>query len=153
MNKQAKEVSQWQHPSGIVESSATMTERQQMQAGKATRTRSLASLMSALDVLRAESGSPDIQAQTIQCFLAVALRSEVPMSQIQEAIGMSQASVSRNVARLGRGLSPKEAGLGWVESFEDPWNRRTRIVRVTARGRVVADRVAEAAAKYVGGQA
>ena len=48
------------------------------------------------------------------------------------------------VARLAQGESLDRPGLAWVENFEDPAWRRRKLVRLTARGRVVAERVIKA---------
>ena len=72
--------------------------------------------------------------QQLSILLYVAQFSEVPMSDLIRAAGVEQASVSRNVAILGQGLSPREKGYGLIEAYEDPEYRRRKLVKLTARG-------------------
>lgn len=62
---------------------------------------------------------------------------------LERYTGMKKSSNSRNIARLGAGEKPaEERGPGWVEAFEDPNNRRTKLVRLTPLGRHVLEKTA-----------
>lgn len=80
--------------------------------------------------------------QTLQIFVVICLHGgEVPMQEIQRVTGLAQSAVSRNVAKLGSGLTAEEVGAGLIEAFEDPAWRRRKIVRLTALGRKVAEQL------------
>lgn len=56
--------------------------------------------------------------------------------------GVKGSSNSRNISKLGRGeLAWANDGPGWVESFEDPMNRRLKMVRLTPKGHVLIEEV------------
>lgn len=80
----------------------------------------------------------DLGSQTILTLLAVAQAGNggLPQSQLVPLTGMTMAGVSRNVTRLSCGSS-REEGWGWVESREDPMNRRYKIVTLTYKGKKV----------------
>ena len=77
-----------------------------------------------------------MQAQSIAVFLKVA-KHPVPikMAEIAEELGLSQSTVSRNVAYLGDWNRHKTRGHGLLEAYEDPMERRRKLVRLTAKGR------------------
>lgn len=78
--------------------------------------------------------------QTAHTFLVVAMQGgECPMQEIEKQLDMGQATVSRNVAKLGDGLSPDEPGMRLIEAYEDPFWRRRKIVRLTEKGKRFAD--------------
>jgi DNA-binding MarR family transcriptional regulator len=81
--------------------------------------------------------APELQAQQILTILAVADRSEIPMADLEKLTGVGQSSVSRNVAKLGQGTSPREPGYGLLEAYEDPEDRRRKLVRLTTRGKAL----------------
>jgi DNA-binding MarR family transcriptional regulator len=78
----------------------------------------------------------EIQAQSMAVLLKVA-KHPVPikMAEIAEELGLSQSTVSRNVAYLGDWNRHKTKGHQMVEAFEDPMERRRKLVRLTAKGK------------------
>lgn len=84
---------------------------------------------------------PEIQAQQVICFLSVATQPDISMGALTRAMGTSGAACSRSIARLGIGESPDSPGLGLVEAFEDPWCRRRKQVRLTPKGKALAQRL------------
>ena len=90
--------------------------------------------------------SPRIHSQTISVFLYVAInegKQGVPMTSIENFTKLSQSSVSRNVALLSKwsGIADKDKkirkpGLNFVETFEDPMEKRRKLVRLTTKGKV-----------------
>lgn len=78
----------------------------------------------------------EIQAQSMAVLLKVA-KHPVPikMAEIAEELGLSQSTVSRNVAYLGDWNRHKTKGHELVEAFEDPMERRRKLVRLTAKGK------------------
>jgi DNA-binding MarR family transcriptional regulator len=80
----------------------------------------------------------EMQAQSIAVLLKVA-KHPVPikMSEIATELGLSQSTVSRNVAYLGDWNRRKEEGHKLLEAYEDPMERRRKLVRLTAKGKRV----------------
>ena len=78
----------------------------------------------------------EMQAQAIAVLLKVA-KNPLPlkMAEIAEELGLSQSTISRNVAYLGDWNRRKEAGHKLVEAYEDPAERRRKLVRLTAKGK------------------
>jgi len=78
----------------------------------------------------------EMQAQAMAVLLKVA-KSRLPlrMADIAEELGLSQSTISRNVAYLGDWNRRREAGHKLVEAYEDPAERRRKLVRLTAKGR------------------
>lgn len=94
----------------------------------------LAVIESVVSTLQTELGNTELQAQTILTLLTIMRRKEMPMSDLEKVVGVSQAAISRNISRLSRGLPPAFAGPGVIEAFEDPYYRKRKIVQLTAKG-------------------
>lgn len=78
---------------------------------------------------------------TIVILAEVARKAEgIGMQDLMAATGHSSSTVSRNVELLGSG-SISRRGAGLVETFDDPEYRKRKMVRLTARGRVVLDKI------------
>ena len=122
-----------------------MTEATQQHRSAST----LGQVVAVLSKLQEETGNPTMPLQQVRTFLHVALHGEVPQASLEEATGVEQSSVSRNVALLGPGLSPAEPGYGLIESLPDPWNRKRNLVRLTQRGKALAWDIQQAAALHV----
>ena len=77
----------------------------------------------------------EIQTQTVAVFLTVA-KHPVPikMQEIADELGLAQSSVSRNVAWLGSWSRHHKKGQELVEAYEDPMERRRKLVRLTEKG-------------------
>ena len=78
----------------------------------------------------------EMQAQAMAVLLKVA-KSPLPlkMHDIAVELGLSQSTISRNVAYLGDWNRRKEAGHKLLEAYEDPAERRRKLVRLTAKGK------------------
>ena len=75
-----------------------------------------------------------MQAQTILVFLLVCEFSPCRMASIRKMANISQASVSRNCASLGRIHRRGEPGFGLVDTEEDPMDRKHKFVQLTQKG-------------------
>jgi DNA-binding MarR family transcriptional regulator len=96
-------------------------------------------LVGVMNTLRDTTNDPELPSQMIVLILTLATRSEPPgVLELAKIIGMSQASASRCVTVLGRGLRGKP-GLGLVEAVEDPTNYSRKLVRLTAKGNRLVD--------------
>jgi DNA-binding MarR family transcriptional regulator len=97
--------------------------------------------MCALEVFWKHTGSTDTPLSQVLTFLNVAFRGEMAMADLATQTGVVLSSVSRNVAKIGPGANPSEPGLGLVEAFEDPWNRKRKLVRLSNKGKKLAERI------------
>ena len=119
-----------------------------------TETASPARVLSAsgafIEALARATERPNIEAQQQLLLLALyGAPSGISQQDLPKYTGVQKSSNSRNIARLGDGERPLiERGPGWVESFEDPADRRNKLVRLTPRGRALLERVAEEVAPY-----
>lgn len=92
----------------------------------------VASLLSALAKL---SGDSTMGIQQVLLLLALYTYGQLSQQQLETYTGVTRSSNSRNIAKLGPGEKPwLSKGPGWVESYEDPMNRRTKMVRLTPTG-------------------
>lgn len=78
----------------------------------------------------------EIQAQTIQTLLAVAMhnKKEMPMGDLAKLLGLSQASVSRNVSSFMKVDRHRNKGPNLMDTREDPMERRRKLVSLTNKG-------------------
>ena len=78
----------------------------------------------------------EMQAQCIATFLYVA-SSGLPlkMQDIADNLGLAQSSISRNVANLSDWTRHHKKGHGLLEAYEDPMERRRKLVKLTTKGK------------------
>lgn len=62
----------------------------------------------------------------------------ISMGELANKSGMSQAATSRNVDTICKGFRHGGVGYGLAEAFEDPLNRRQKLIKLTHRGKLVA---------------
>ena len=80
-----------------------------------------------------------MESQTIAVFFYVCLyggADGVSMQTISEKLDLAQSTVSRNCYKLGD-RTRDGIGIGLLQSFEDPEERRRKLVRISAKGRRV----------------
>lgn len=95
----------------------------------------MAAMLDAIQVFRQVDS--EIQAQTVAILLYIAVkRKPVLMQELSDALGISQASVSRNVAVWSNLHWKQKPGHNLVESWENPENRRQKFVDLTQKGRL-----------------
>jgi len=97
-------------------------------------TATLNTTLAVLKAFREFTGNPDMPAQQVAIVCYVALNPEQTQGQIAEGTGVSQSSVSRNCARLGRGIAWDARGADLVTVEEYLYDRRLRAVKLTQRG-------------------
>lgn len=98
--------------------------------------------MKTMDVIRGDA--VDMPIQQVQTFLAVALQPGITAADLATEVGMSQSSVSRNTAALGKWHRLGVPGFDYVEAIEDPRERRRKIHYLTIKGRKVASNALKA---------
>jgi DNA-binding MarR family transcriptional regulator len=77
---------------------------------------------------------PRMQMQTAATLLGAMEVAPCHMSSLRSIVGISQASISRNCAALGKIHRKGIPGLGLIETVEDPFNRKRKIVYLTPKG-------------------
>lgn len=81
----------------------------------------------------------DITANQILVYLTVALHhpDSIAMSDIGKALSLPQSSLSRIVASLSKYNRHHEEGLNLVLAYENPMERRAKLVQLTPSGVVL----------------
>jgi DNA-binding MarR family transcriptional regulator len=94
-----------------------------------------------------------MEVQALLTLLLIAEHGEIAMAELQQHLGLGSSAMSRNIGKLGvtgyrNGSNQKEAeGLGLVEAWENPLDRRVKLARLTPKGRAAVAR----ALKHIGG--
>lgn len=81
---------------------------------------------------------PQMPPQMAVSFLWVCIHNGITMKDLADRVGVSQSSMSRNVAALSETHRYGKAGYDLVFATEDPTERRRKIVKLTPKGRRVA---------------
>ena len=100
----------------------------------------LEGLAAAIEVFRKLDA--EMPAQTMLTFLLVARNPGINVGKLVERLGIAQSSTSRNVAYLSKWRAYLEEGHDLIEAVEDPRDRRTKTVDLTAKGRRLAEKLA-----------
>lgn len=80
--------------------------------------------------------------QQVRCLFIIADSEEgMSLSDIAKKAGIGLATASRYIGALGKINRKKEEGLQLIESFEDPMERRKKVIRLTSKGRVAIRRI------------
>lgn len=75
--------------------------------------------------------------QQARCLFIVAQSQDgMSLSEIAKKAGIGLATASRYIGALGKINRHREEGLQLIESFEDPMERRKKIIRLTSKGRI-----------------
>tara|TARA_Y100001934_G_C11987645_1_gene601621 strand:+ start:124 stop:459 length:336 start_codon:yes stop_codon:yes gene_type:complete len=94
---------------------------------------------------------PRMQMQTAETLFATMEKAPCHMSALRNYVNISQASISRNCAALGRIHRKGQPGLGLIDTVEDMFDRKRKIVFLTPKGekykRLLSD--PEAAAEFL----
>ncbi len=100
-------------------------------------------LLKGQEIVAKTVGRGNIEMQTLSTFFYIAAQGkDIPMQDLEDALGVSQAAVSRNVTLLSIGGARLPAP-NLIEAFEDPEYRRRKYVRLTPKGRKLADQLAD----------
>lgn len=75
--------------------------------------------------------------QQLLCLLIIAEQKEgMSLSEVAKKAGIGLATASRYVASLGKINRHREEGLNFVEAYENPMERRQKIIRLTTKGKI-----------------
>lgn len=80
---------------------------------------------------------PEMQAHTINIFVMVCMNPGITMKDLGNRLGVSQATMSRNIAALGKVHRLNRPGYDLLQAEEDPIERRRKVVNLTAKGKRV----------------
>ena len=84
----------------------------------------------------------DMPLQQAKCLFIVSQEEEgMSLSDIAKKAGIGLATASRYISALGKLNRHRQEGLQLIESFEDPMERRKKIIRLTAKGRTTIKRI------------
>ena len=78
---------------------------------------------------------PEMQIPAMYTFLYVALNGPCNQRAVEEAVGISGASASRNISYWCVIRKRGVPGLGMLERYEDPDDRRNNVIRLTPKGK------------------
>lgn len=85
---------------------------------------------------------PDMNLQQLHCLLVIATTPDgTSLTNIASKVGITIPTASRYVSALGKIDRHHKEGLKLVEAFEDPMERRKKIIRLTAKGRAFINKV------------
>ncbi len=85
---------------------------------------------------------PEMPLQQARCLFIVAQSEEgMSLSDIAKKAGIGLATASRYIGALGKINRRREEGLKLIESFEDPMERRKKIIRLTPKGKIIIQKI------------
>ena len=87
---------------------------------------------------------PEMPLQCLMSFLYIASHDNCHKMAMEEDLEMTTATASRNTDRLSHHHRLRKPGLGLIEKYDDPTNRRRSVLRLTPRGRQFANQLREA---------
>lgn len=91
---------------------------------------------------RAAEIDPEMPLQQLHCLLVVAEAEEgTSLTDLAKKVGIGLATASRYVGALGKINRRREEGLKLIESFEDPMERRKKIIRLTKKGHITTQKL------------
>jgi DNA-binding MarR family transcriptional regulator len=78
---------------------------------------------------------PHMQLNTLRLFLCVAQRGTANQQDIEILLGLTSSGTTRNVAYWTDTKHGKGAGFSYMARTEDPRDRRSKLLRLTAEGK------------------
>jgi DNA-binding MarR family transcriptional regulator len=86
-----------------------------------------------------------ITANMIAVFCYIAARSDkvITTRDLPEVFGLPQTTVNRVIRTMADRSYTREEGFKWLRQTPDPQDERQRIVEVTPKGRMLANRIRE----------
>ena len=89
---------------------------------------------------------PNMGAQIMLVFLTIARHGTCTQRDLSLELGMTEGSASRAVAYWSDTRFDKQDGMDMIERFEDPRDRRYKMLRLNAKGRLFYEKL-----KAIGG--
>jgi DNA-binding MarR family transcriptional regulator len=111
--------------------------------------RSVAIVTTFLEALQEASGDPHMSIPQLLLLVQLHVHGQLAQQDLPKYTRVQKSANSRNVAKMGPGEKPHmKPGPGWVDSYDDPLDRRTRLCRLTPNGRALVDTAALAATRF-----
>jgi DNA-binding MarR family transcriptional regulator len=82
--------------------------------------------------------------QCVMAFMLVATEEGLNISTYAKRAGISGSLMARHLEDLGDLNRYRQPGFGLVEQFSDPMDRRNRLMRLTPKGRGIAQKICDA---------
>lgn len=85
---------------------------------------------------------PEMPVAQAMCLFVIAQEEEgLSLTELSKKVGIGMATASRYVASLNNMTRYRTEGLKFVESFENPLERRKKIIRLTTRGKIAVRKI------------
>lgn len=86
---------------------------------------------------------PEMPLPQVHCLLILAAAGEdgLSLTELSRRANITLATASRYIGNLGKINRFREEGFNLVEAFEDPMERRKKIIRLTGKGRALINRI------------
>jgi len=94
----------------------------------------LSEALSLIHSIRAYADMPMSQAYSL---LLIAQYEGLSLTELANRADIGMATASRYVSMFGKTIRPGEQGMGLVESYDDPMERRKKIIKLTPKGKTV----------------
>lgn len=79
---------------------------------------------------------PEMPLQQALCLFVIAEAEDgLSLTDLAKKVGIALATASRYVGALGKMNRHHTAGLNFIESYEDPMERRKKVIKITIKGR------------------
>lgn len=86
---------------------------------------------------RIQQVDSEMPIQQMMCLLVISQSSEgLSLTDVAKRVNISMTTASRYIGSLGKINRHKEEGLNYIEAYEDPMERRKKIIRVTKKGEI-----------------
>ena len=91
---------------------------------------------------RVQQVDAEMPIQQIMCLLVISQSEEgMSLTDIAKRVNISMTTASRYIGSLGKINRRKEEGLNYIESYEDPMERRKKIIRLSKKGEIALRRM------------
>lgn len=117
-----------------------------------TTPRTLAAINVFLEGLAQATGDATLGIQQVRMLTALYVHGTLNQVDLPKFTGVEKSAVARNISRLGGGAwaakpgSPSKVekpGLGLIEAYQEPTDRRFNMVRLTPKGRAMLEQLSK----------
>lgn len=105
--------------------------------------KSLIKLQAVMDEFTTEHYKITANMITIFCYIAARPEEVITTRDLPAIFGLPQTTINRLIRTMAERSYAREEGFKWLRQTVDPVDERQRIVEVTAKGRMLANRVKE----------
>ena len=105
--------------------------------------KSMTNLQAVMEIFTTEHHKITANMIAVFCFVAARPDKIIETRHMPEELGLPQTTINRLVRTMADRSYLREEGLKWLRVTVDPLDERQRIVELTAKGRVLANKVRE----------